>query len=123
MTPFFSFRTFVFMAAMSGVILSSVSYAFASSNAGYPNPAGDGTGGISGYVVSNVEYNPGNDASTIKSVSFSLSAPARSVAIRLTDSQTDWSNCANVTGNDWVCDTRNMPVASANQLQVSASGK
>jgi len=123
MTPFFSPRTFVFMLVLSGAIFSSVTYAFASSDTGYPDPAGGGIASISGYVVSDVKYNLGNDPSGIGSVSFSLSAPATSVIIRLSDAQTDWFNCANVSGNDWICDTQNMPVVAANQLQVTARGK
>lgn len=122
MTPVFSLRTLAFMVAFPGIIVSSVTYVFASSNTMYPDPAGGGTGDISGYVVSNVEYNLGNDPTMFKSVSFSLSAPATRVNIRLTDTQTDWSECINLGGNDWICDAKSMPVASANQLRVSASG-
>ncbi len=122
MTPGFSFKTFVVLALLIGASVSSITYAFASSNTTYPNPAGNGNGGISGYVISNVHYNQGNDPSKIASVNLTLSAPATRVNIRLSDTQSNWYGCTNVNANDWMCDTQNTPLKSANQLQVSASG-
>ena len=122
MTPGFSFKTFVVIAILIGVSVSSITYAFASSNTAYPNPAGNGNGDISGYVISNVHYNPGNDPAKIASVTLTLNAPATRVNIRLSDTQSNWYGCSNVNGNDWLCNTENALLKSANQLQVSASG-
>lgn len=122
MTPGFSFKTFVVIATIIGASVSSITYAFASSNTGNPNPAGNGNGSISGYVISNVNYNLGNDPSKIVSVNLTLNAPATRVNIRLTDTQSSWYGCLNVSGNEWTCDTENASMKSANQLQVSASG-
>ena len=122
MTPGLSFKAFVVLAILIGASISSITYAFASSNTVYPNPAGNGNGDISGYVVSNIHYNQDNDPSRIASVNFTLSAPATRVNIRLSDTQSNWYGCTNVNANEWTCDTQNAPLKSANQLQVSASG-
>ena len=122
MTPRFSFKTFVVIATLIAASISSITYAFASSNTAYPNPAGSGNGDISGYVISNVNYNQGNDPTKITSVTLTLSAPAARVNIRLSDTQSSWYGCVNVNANDWICDTENALLKSANQLQVSASG-
>jgi len=122
MTPGFSFKTFVVLAILIGASISSITYAFASSNTAYPNPAGNGNGDISGYVISNVHYNQGNNPSKIASVNLTLSAPATRVNIRLSDTQSNWYGCVHVNANDWTCNTENAPLKTANQLQVSASG-
>ncbi len=122
MTPFFSFKANVFSLALIFAVILTITYAFASSNTGNFDPVGHGAAGISGYVVTNVSYEPGNDPSKIASTSFTLSAPAVKVQIQLSDVQTNWYNCINVSGNDWTCDTNNYPLASANELQVIALG-
>lgn len=120
MTPFFSFKANVFVFILCSAILSTVTYAFASSDTGNPEPAGQGSNGISGYVVANVSYQLGDDPTKISSVSFTLNAAAAKVQIQLSDTQTDWYNCVNSGGNDWVCNANNSPLASANELQVIA---
>ena len=97
-----------------------MTYAFASSNTGDSDIAGHGAEAISGYVVSNVSYEQGKDLSKIASVSLSLSAPAAKVQIKLSKEQTNWSNCINVSDNNWTCDTNNSTILSANELQVIA---
>ena len=122
MTPGFSFKTFVVIAILVGASISSITYAFASSNTANPNPAGNGNGDISGYVISNVHYNLGNDPARIASVNLTLSAPATRVTIRLSDTQSSWYGCVNVNANDWTCDAENASLKSATQLRVTANG-
>ena len=122
MTPFFSFKANVFLLALSFAVISTITYAFASTNTGNFDPAGHGAEMISGYVVTNVTYQLGIDPSKIASTSFTLSAPAVKVLIQLSDAQTNWYNCVNVSGNDWTCDTNNTSLKSANELQVIALG-
>jgi hypothetical protein len=118
MTPIFSFKINVFVLIFA--VISTVTYAFASSITGNSSHAGEGTGVISGYIVSNVSYEQGNDPSKIASTSLTLDAPATKVQIKLSDTQVDWYNCTNVDGNNWICDTQNSSISSANQLQVIA---
>jgi hypothetical protein len=120
MTPIFSFKANVFALALIFSVISTITYAFASSNTGDSDFAGYGAESINGYVVTNVSYELGNDSANISSTSFTLSAPAATVRIKLSDVQTDWYNCINVSGNNWTCDTKNNSIPSANQLQVVA---
>lgn len=122
MTPFYSFKANVFVLALSFAVISTITYAFASSNTGNFDPAGHGAEVISGYVVTNVAYELGNDPSKIASVSFTLSAPATNVQIRLSNVQTNWYNCTNISSNDWTCNANNSSLSSANELQVIAVG-
>ena len=120
MTPIFSFKANVFALALIFSVISTITYAFASSNTGNSGLAGYGAEGINGYVVSDVSYELGNDSPKITSVSFALSAPAAKVQIKLSDVQTNWYSCINISGNNWTCDANNSSLSSANELQVAA---
>jgi preprotein translocase subunit SecF len=122
MTSVFSFRTNVFAFTLVFAVISTITYAFASSTTGSSDPAGYGAEFISGYVITNVTYEQGNDPAKIKSTSFTLDTPAAKVQIKLSDRQSDWYDCTNVSGNNWTCDTDNHPITSANELQVVALG-
>ena len=123
MAPIFSFKTNVFAFGLIFAVISTITYAFASSNTGISNSsAGEGAKAISGYVVSNVAYEQGNDPSQIASTSLTLNAPAAKVQIKLSDIQTDWYDCVNIGGNNWTCNTNNHTILSANNLQVIALG-
>ncbi len=118
MTPFFSFKSNLFVLALSFAVISTATYAFASSNTlNSSDPAGYGAEDISGYVVTNVTYELGDDPSKIASTSFTLNAPAVKVQIQLSDVQTNWYNCINVSGNNWTCDTEDNSLLSANELR------
>ena len=120
MTPRIPFMTFIWLALMI-IMISSMTYAYASANTVPQNTSGDGTGTISGYVVTNVSYHMAVDPRKIASVSFTLSGFARNVKIRLSNTQTDWYVCTNLGSNDWSCDTQSATVLSANELRVMAS--
>jgi hypothetical protein len=122
MTPIFSFKANAFVLALIFAVVSTITYAFASSNTGSSDSVGYGAGSISGYVVTNVSYELGNNSSNISSTSFTLSAPAVKVQIKLSHAQTNWYNCINVSGNDWTCDSNSHSLSSANELQVTALG-
>ena len=83
--------------------------------------AGDGSGNISGYTVTNIEYNlDPTDPGTIDSVDFTLNAPASAVTVQLEDPAGTWYTCSNVSGNDWTCTTAGATVLAANQFRVIA---
>jgi hypothetical protein len=101
--------------------LSGFTYAFAAANTVPATYAGDGVGTISGYTITNVEYhlngtNPGN----IDSVSFTLSAAATSVQIKLVAAGTTYYTCS-MTGLNASCLTAGATVTAADQLRVIAS--
>ena len=100
-----------------------ISYAFASTNTGPSPVSGEGVNAISGYDVTNVSYQSGSDPSRIDSVSFTLSAAAHFVKIKLIASQSNWYDCNPLSGYDWVCDTAGASLISTDQLTVVASNK
>jgi hypothetical protein len=122
MTPVFFFRTRSVLFVLIFAVVSTITYAFASSSEGSPAVGGDGIGVIGGYEVTGVSYQFADKSAGIASISFQLSAPAAKVQVRLSDTQPDWYECANLGGNNWMCNTGNSPAASANRLQVVAFG-
>lgn len=103
-------------------IISATAYAFAAANTVPATKAGDGSGTISGYTVSNIAYNLNvTDPSTIDSVDFTLSAAAVAAKIKLVAAGSTWITCTVVTGNDWTCDTTGTTVVSVDQLRVIAT--
>ena len=107
------------------IILAISTYAFAAANTVPATKAGDGSGVISGYTVSNVAYNlNATDPSSLDSVDFTLSAAATQAQIKLVAAGSTWYTCAIVTGNNWTCDTTVgtvATVASMDELKVVAA--
>lgn len=103
-------------------IISATAYAFAAANTVPATKAGDGSGTISGYTVSNIVYNlNATDPSTIDSVDFTLSAAAVTAKIKLVAAGSTWIDCTVVSGNDWTCDTTGVAVSTIDQLRVIAT--
>ncbi len=89
-------RTMV--AVLLVLILSVAVYGFAAANTVPASTAGDGTGVISGYTISNIHYtlnatNPGN----IQTVTFTI-APIAAGDVRITLDGSTWSTCTNTAG-------------------------
>ncbi len=95
------------------IILAISTYAFAAANTVPATKAGDGSGVISGYTVSNVAYNlNAADPSSLQA------------KINLVAAGSTWYTCSIVTGNDWTCDTTVgtvATVASMDELKVVAA--
>ncbi len=119
----FNSRTFkVLLAVMIVMILAGAAYAFAAANTVPATKAGDGSGTISGYTVTNVVYNLNTtDPSTMDSVNFDLSAAAVTAKIKLVAAGSTWYDCTLVSGNSWTCDTTGVTVVSIDQLRVIAT--
>ncbi len=101
------------------LILSASVYGFAAANTVPDTKAGDGSGTISGYTITNVVYDLGADPSTIDGVDFTLSAPASQVYITLNGGS--WTSCgASGAGNAVSC-TVSLGVLAANNLRVVAA--
>ena len=86
------------LAVLLVLILSVAVYGFAAANVVPGSSAGDGSGAISGYTISNIHYalnpaNPGN----IQTVTFTI-APAAASDVRITMDGTTWSTCSNTAG-------------------------
>jgi hypothetical protein len=101
--------------------MAFAAFAFTATNTVPDSSAGDGSGTISGYTISAVQYqleaaNPAN----IDSVTFTTSASAGQVRAKVVASSSTYTNC---TGGptSWTCDFATNPtVVSADQLRVIA---
>jgi hypothetical protein len=87
------------------LVFATAAYALAASNTVPASYAGEGAGGVSGYVVTNLQYNlNGTNASNIDSVTFTLDAAATDVIVRLVTTGSYYT-CQNTGGFNWSCDT------------------
>ncbi len=110
----------VLLIALVAFVFAGIATAFAAANTVPGTYAGDGSGAISGYTVSNIEYTLNNtNPADIDAVSFTLSATARTVRIQLSSNGT-WYSCSNTSGNNWSCTTSGASVLNATSLRVVA---
>jgi len=101
------------------LILAASVYGFAAANTVPDTLAGDGTGAISGYAISNIVYDLNNsDPSTIDGVDFTLSDAATEVHITLNGGS--WTSCT-ITGGTSVSCAVSQSVLSAANLRVIAA--
>ena len=111
---------------LAAAALSLFTFAFTAANVVPGTRAGDGAGQISGYTVSNVQYQlDGTDASLIESVSFTLDAAASSVRAKVVQASTTYTTCATTnspTNTNWTCNIEPDPtVLSADELRGIAT--
>ena len=113
----------VVMALAVAVVLGAASYAFTATNTVPTSYAGSGSGTISGYTVSNVQYqldatNPAN----IDVVTFTLNAAAAVARAKVVAATTTYTNCTITGGVNVSCDlSPNVAVTAADQLSVIAT--
>lgn len=104
-----------------GIVIFPIS-AFASSNSG-PNMAGEAAVAISGWEISNLDYQTPDDPSLVKSVTFDLDAPARQVSAKLVSSSTEFAACTNVGAYHWQCNFHaGVQIADMDEFRVIAVG-
>ena len=92
---------------LSGIILIALvltvaTFAFAAANTVPPSNAGDGTGVISGYTVTNVNYIlNGANPSLIETVTFTINPapPAATGDVEIQLDGTTWITCTNTAGS------------------------
>lgn len=73
---------------------------FAAANTVGSSAIGEGTGTVSGYTASAVDYTLGTNLSNVDAVAFTLNStpPAGStIKVKLVSSGSDWYTCTNVT--------------------------
>lgn len=104
------------------LILAAAVYGFAAANTVPDTYAGDGSGTILGYTVSNVAYDLYTDGipSDIDSVSFTLNAAAGQAFVSF-DGGTNWDSCVISGGTSVTCSGLSESVAAASSLRVVAS--
>src|SRR5581483_2534340 len=96
---FFTRAIKVFLIALIAFVFATVATAFAASNT-IPSAgaAGDGANTIGGYTVTNVQYNlNASNPANIDSVSFTLSASATTVKIKLVAAGSTYYSCTNTS--------------------------
>jgi hypothetical protein len=119
------FRPKSFLTAVMVLILAMAIYGFAAANVVPESGAGDGSGTISGYTVSNIDYvlNAANPAN-IDSVSFDIAATAGAGAPDTIEVQLisggSWFSCVDGGGGSWSCAVAGVTVLAADNLHVVA---
>lgn len=107
-------------------ILVAAVYAFAAANSVPESGAGDGSGVVSGYTVSNISYTPNaGNPSTLDSVSFSLAptagAGAPTVVRASVDAGTTWSAACTLATGTWTCNLGGAAIAPITSLRIIAT--
>jgi hypothetical protein len=113
-------RLAVILAAAAA--LAFAAYAFTATNTVPTSKAGDGYNTISGYDVTSIAYQLESDAQYIDSVSFTLSAVAGTVKVKLVNGSSTYTSCGNTGGNNWSCNFAPgaQTVVSADEFRVIA---
>ena len=107
------------------LILAASVYGFAAANTVPDTYAGDGSGTISGYTITNVDYGlttADSDPTDIDQVSFSLGSGMTATEVYVSfDGGTNWVDCsAGISGSTVTCTGLNIGVAGAASLRVIA---
>ncbi len=104
------------------LILAASAYAFTAANVVSGSRAGDGSGAITPYTISNVVYTLDNSSpQNIQSWQFDLNAAASTVASKLVSTSTTYTTCVHGAAFHWTCTPGTEPtVATADQLRVIA---
>lgn len=122
----------------AAAVVGTAGFAYMASNTVQTSYAGDGTGSISGYVVSDVHYNLGsnylglgNGQYPINSVSFTLNHPATTAYATIGDPTHNgggrvYNHCTSTDPYHWTCAFsggvgRNATAGGAGSLEVIAS--
>jgi len=101
-------------------LLATAAYAVTATNIVPATKAGDGSGAVSGYTISNVVYTLDNASpQNIASWQFDLDAAASTVQSKLVSGSGTYTACVHGAGFHWTC-TLSTTVASADQLRVIA---
>lgn len=113
----------VLVVLVVALAMTAAVYAYAAANTVPSSNAGDGSGTVSGYTVSNIHYtlDPANPAN-ISAVDFTLSSAATSAQVTLDG--THWFSCTLSGGTSAACNTTgaNEPtVLSVVNLRVVAA--
>jgi hypothetical protein len=89
-------------AAAVALVIATSAYGFAAANTVPDSKAGDGTGTVSGYTVTNVTYVlEASDPSKIDTVTFTLDAAADTVQVQLVTGGSWYEADNGGSGNNW----------------------
>jgi hypothetical protein len=114
------------MLAIATIFAGAV-YGFAASNTVDDSDAGEGSGTISGYTVTNVAYTlDGTDPSTLDTVSFDITGTISAadpdiVKVKLESAGSTWYDCTIGVSPNWSCSIAGaVAVSAADELDVVA---
>ena len=120
---FRNFKVLVFLFAI--LILAGSAYAFAASNTIEASSVGSGVSTVSGYAVSNIEYNFAlNDPTEVTSIEFDLDQAAGTVKIQLdsiADTDWDWATCTIASLHVTCTPSATLLTADIKNLNVAAA--
>jgi hypothetical protein len=118
-----SARHRVAMALAVAMTVGVATYALTATNTVPSSYAGSGSGSISGYTVSNVQYQlDATSPANIDGVTFTLDAAATVAKAKVVASATTYTNCTIAGGVNVTCDlSPNVAVTAADQLSVIAT--
>lgn len=112
-------KLFAFVLFLTSILFPIA--AFASSTSG-PGISGEGAVPISGWVISNVDYQL-SDTAQVSSVSFELDAPAKKAMVKLNSNSSEFTACTNVGAFRWQCSfPAGVEVSSMDEFRVIAVG-
>ena len=116
-------RTRVVGAVIVAAVLGLGAYAFTATNTVPATSAGSGSGTISGYTISNVQYQLNSGTPTnIDSLTFTLSANATTAKAKVVSGSATYTDCSIAGGVNVTCDfSPDVTVVSADQLSVIAT--
>ena len=116
-------RTRVVGAVIVAAVLGLGAYAFTATNTVPATSAGSGSGTISGYTISNVQYQLNTGTPTnIDSLTFTLSANATTAKAKVVSGSSTYTDCTIASGIDVTCNfSPDVTVVSADQLSVIAT--
>ena len=87
----------------------------------YPK-RGEGTGEISGYAITNLQYHLAEDPTFISGVEFDLDGPAREVQVSFDSAPNLTFSCSFSSGYHWICELGQVKTGEVTKIHLSASG-
>jgi hypothetical protein len=116
-------RSRVLGALVVAAALATGAYAFTATNTVPGSSAGSGSGTISGYTVSAVQYQlNATTPSDIDSVTFTLSANASTAKAKVVSGSSTYTSCSIAGGVNVTCDfSPDIAITTADQLSVIAT--
>jgi hypothetical protein len=116
-------RSRVLGALVVAAALATGAYAFTATNTVPGSSAGSGSGAISGYTVSAVQYQlNATTPSDVDSITFTLNANATTAKAKIVSGSSTYTNCSIAGGVNVTCDfSPDIAITTADQLSVIAT--
>ncbi len=113
-------KLFAFLLFIGTVFFPISAFASSQSGAGI---SGEGAVPISGWAVSNVDYQVSNDTALVTNVTFDLDGVADHVSVRLNSASAQFTACTNIGAYHWQCTfPAGIKISSMNEFRVIAVG-